>query len=94
MQITVEFTGIARTIVQNSQELFEMPAHTTIQEVIHVLALKFPGLKNIIIAENGESLLNSNVFILNGDEMVLPDSLNLKLTNGDRLTLLSVIVGG
>ncbi len=94
MQVIVEFTGIAKSISQTSQMTLVLGKNATIKDVIRGIRSSYPGLNNIILSADGDELLNSNVFILNGAEMVLPDSLDLRLKEGDLLTLLSVIVGG
>jgi molybdopterin converting factor small subunit len=94
MKITVEFTGIARSLTKTHQVLLEVDENTSVKEVIKLLATKFPGLVNVIISPDGESLLNSNVFFINGSEMLMPDDANQRLQEGDQLTLLSIIVGG
>jgi sulfur carrier protein ThiS len=94
MNIIIEFTGIARSITGAHLLPLKVADSATADDVIHALGLMFPGLINLIISADGCSLLNSNVFFLNGVEMISSDDHELILNDGDRLTLLSVIVGG
>ena len=94
MEVWVEFTGIAKAITKNQRVSRSVQNGTTCVDIIKILAQDYPGLVGIIINQEGTGLLNSNVVILNGEDMVLPDKMDQKLAEGDRLTLLSVIVGG
>jgi hypothetical protein len=94
LEIRVDFTGIAKTITKKLQETISIPFGGTCADVVKLLAQEYPDLIGIIINDEGTQLLNSNVFFINGEDMVLPDQMDLCLSENDRLTLLSVIVGG
>lgn len=94
MNITVEFTGITRAITGEREATLSLPDQATYQQVVRALGEKYPGLVGVMIAPDGATLLNANVFCKNGDEIIPPDSLDASPADGDRLILLSIIVGG
>jgi hypothetical protein len=94
LDVCVEFTGIARSIIGSQSLVFSLPDRATCAEMVVLLAQNFPGLRGLIINPEGTGLLNSNVFFINGETMIMPDRMDQVLCEGDRLTLLSVIVGG
>jgi molybdopterin converting factor small subunit len=94
LNITVEFTGLARSITGERQITLPLPDEATYQRVVQALGEKYPSLIGVIIAADGAALLNANVFSKNGDEIIPPDSMDAAPEDGDRLILISVIVGG
>jgi len=94
MNVTVEFTGIAKVITTISLTTISVDIGTTYIGIIKLISDLYPGLKGVTVNSDGTELLNSNVLILNGDEIILQDKMN-EIIDGDcRLTLLSIIVGG
>lgn len=94
MKIMVEFTGIAKSITNVHQLPLDLAENSSVDQVVGILGKKYTDLINVIIAPDGTSLLNSNVFFLNGNEMLMPETKETRFKEGDRLTLLSIIVGG
>ncbi len=94
MEIVVEFTGIARAIAGSREVGLSVPENTTYNQIVGLLGEKYPGLLGVLIAPDGSTLLNANVFSRAGDEVILPDNMDDCPQTGDRLILLSVIVGG
>jgi sulfur carrier protein ThiS len=94
VEVWVEFTGIAKSITKSQRVSLSVQDGTTCAGVVKILAQEYPGLCGLIINSEGTSLLNSNVLFINGETLVMPDRMDQILCNGDRLTLLSVIVGG
>ena len=94
MEVWVEFTGIAKTITKNQNVSLSVLDGTTCNGLVKILALDYPALCGLIINSEGTGLLNSNVFFINGETLVLPDQMEQPLCDGDHMTLLSVIVGG
>jgi sulfur carrier protein ThiS len=94
LEVWLEFTGIAKTITKNQRVSLSVQNGTTITDLVKILAQDYPGLCGLVINPEGTGLLNSNVFFINGETLVLPDRMDQNLCDGDHLTLLSVIVGG
>lgn len=92
--VTVEFTGLSRYIASASEVELTLEPGSTYRDVIRTLGIRFPGLVGILIADDGETFLSSNMFIIDGDyanpAMVMED--NPK--DGERIHLMSVITGG
>ena len=94
LNVTVEFTGLSRSIAGISEVVLALQPDSTYRDVIRELGLRFPGLVGILIAPDGETFLSSNMFIIDGDyanpAMVMEDSPK----DGERIHLMSIITGG
>lgn len=92
--VTVEFTGLSRYIAGASEVQLTLETGSTYRDVIRTLGIRFPGLVGILIADDGETFLSSNMFIIDGDyanpAMVMEDTPQ----DGERIHLMSVITGG
>ena len=94
MQITIEFTGLARQIVGQKEVSWDIAPATTYAHIVARLAREYPGLIGTLIDTDGVTFLSSNMFIINGD-MALPAMvMHESPRDGDRLSLVSVITGG
>lgn len=94
LQLTIEFTGLAKQIVGRREIELEVPAGTTYAGVVERLGIAYPGLIGSLIDADGKTFLSSNMFIINGD-MALPAMVMEETPRaGDRLVLVSVITGG
>lgn len=94
MQLTIEFTGIARMLAGKGSEVMTLPNAATYRDVIRRLANLYPEMIGILITPEGDDFLSSNLFIINGEmgnpAMILDGSPRDK----DWLVLVSVITGG
>lgn len=92
--VIIEFTGLSRSITGVSSVVLQFEPGTTYRDLIRKLGLLYPGLIGILIAEDGETFLSSNMFIIGGDyaspAMVMEDSPK----DGEHIHLMSVITGG
>ncbi len=92
--VTVEFTGLSRSIAGVSEVELQLEPGMTYRDVIRQLGARYPGLVGILIAEDGETFLSSNMFIIDGNyanpAMVMEDSPR----DGEHIHLMSVITGG
>lgn len=94
IHLTVEFTGLGRAIAGGKAPELTLPRGTDFHGVIACLAGLFPALVGVVIASGGQELLNANIISRNGEDLVMPDMLDRCPEDGDRLTILSIIVGG
>lgn len=94
MQLTIEFTGIARMLAGKSSEDMTLTDEATYRDVIRRLAKQYPEMIGILIAPGGDDFLSSNMFIINGEMGNPAMMLDEKPQDGDRLVLVSVITGG
>jgi hypothetical protein len=92
--LQVEFSGVCRAIVGERHKTLSLPAGSNYRGLIRRLADQFPGLVGVVIAPSANDLLNANIISRNGEELIMPDMLDRCPENGDRLILLSIIVGG
>jgi hypothetical protein len=94
LNVTIEFNGIARSITGQSEITLKIPKASTYRDLIKLLAVKYPGLIDILIAPDGETFLSSTMFVINGDlafpAMVMENSPG----EGEHIHLMSVITGG
>ena len=94
LTLTVEYTGLSRAITGAPQSTLAVPEGTTYREIVQRLGELYPQLVGILIAEDGETFLSSNMFVIDGDyanpAMVMDDPVK----DGEHLHLVSVITGG
>lgn len=94
MHIMVEFTGLAKTIAGTPEVTLDLPVGTTYRDVVRKLGQLYPGLIGILIAEDGETFLSSNMFVIDGDLANPVMIMDLSPRDGERIHLMSVITGG
>ena len=58
IQLTIEFTGLAKTIAGVPEITLSLPEGTTYRDVVRKLGELYPGLIGILIAEDGETFLS------------------------------------
>ena len=94
IHLTIEFTGVAREIVGAASINLAFPADTIYQDVVRELGRQYPALVGVLIDQDGETFLSSNMFIIN-NEMSLPVMImDEKPHDGDKLVLVSIMTGG
>jgi molybdopterin converting factor small subunit len=94
MEITIEFVGISRMITKKTGINLTLEEGTTYQDIVRLLAHKFPKLVGQMIAPKEFTLYPSNMFSLNGKRMIKSDEMGKDLRDGDRLILMSILAGG
>ena len=62
--------------------------------VVRSLSQKFPALVGEVIDYDGETLIPTNLFSVNGEQILNEKQLQYKPEDGDRLILLSLLAGG
>jgi len=92
--IQVEFSGISRVMTGESGISISLKEGETVADVVRKLGLKFPKLVGEIIEKDGETLIPSNLFSVNGEKILHETDLGYQPKNGDRLILLSLLAGG
>jgi molybdopterin converting factor small subunit len=94
MHVTVEFTGAARDATRQKEIGIELDSHQTFQDLIELLAKKYPALIGLLIDTNGKTFLSANMFVLNGDLATPAMVLHESPQDGDHLILMSLVTGG
>ncbi len=94
MQVQVEFTGVSRVLTGQSGCTLSLEPSGSILDVIIELARQYPAMVGEIFNKDGKSLIPTNVFSLNGKEILHEDDLQFQPKEGDKLILLSLLAGG
>jgi hypothetical protein len=94
VKITIEFTGITKSITQAGSIEFEVPNEFTYRDLIKMLAAKYPAMVGLIIDMDGETFLSSNMFVINGNLEFPAMILDQSLSADEHISLMSVITGG
>ena len=93
-QVQVEFTGISRMLTGQSEMMLKIRPSTTFSEIVELLGKKFPSLVGQIIDKNGSVFIATNLFSLNGQQIIQESEMNGSPKAGDRLILISLLAGG
>lgn len=94
MRISIEFTGITRSITESSRVDFDLPVNSTYRDVVKLLAAKYPAMVGLIIDPDGVTFLSSNMFVINGNLEFPAMLLDNTPADGEQISLMSVITGG
>ena len=94
MQVQVEFTGISRILTGQSECTLTLGQSGSLRDVVKKLSQQYPRMIGEIIEKDGKSLIPTNVFSLNGKEILHEDDLQFQPQEGDKLILLSLLAGG
>lgn len=92
--ITVEFTGLSKSIAGTTKTSMNFPEGATYHDVIRHLGKVYPQLVGVLIAADGETFLSSNMFIIDGDYANPAMVMTEPVKDGEHLHLMSVITGG
>lgn len=94
MKITIEFTGITKSITQAGAVEFDLPNGFTYRDLVKMLAIKYPAMVGLIIDPDGQNFLSSNMFVINGNLEFPAMILDQSPSEGEQISLMSVITGG
>ncbi len=94
LTVTIEYTGLSRAITGTPRSTLTLPEGTTYREVIRRVGELHPELVGVLIAEDGETFLSSNMFVIDGDYANPAMVMNDPVQDGEHLHLMSVITGG
>jgi len=94
MQVLIEFTGISRVLTGKTDFLLPLTPGAAIRDVVHAIGRAFPALVGEVIEKDGETLIPTNLFSVNGEQILNENQLHYQPKNGDRLILLSLLAGG
>lgn len=94
MQIEIELHGLAKMIAQTGLVQLEVDEDATYKTIVERLAALYPEMVGPLIHPELLTLLNCTVLVRNNDEMITQEQIGERPQPGDRLALLTVIVGG
>jgi len=91
MKLTVSYSGMARSVARTASETFDLPAMTTLPDLLAQIAQRHGDKMAHLVTPAHESLPSVLIFV--GDEQVTwPSPPPLK--DGDHIMLVSPIAGG
>jgi hypothetical protein len=94
MEISVEFTSIARILTGVNHVNLQVEPHTTFLQVLEILAKQYPQLVGQLIDPQTYRFYASNLFSINGQRMLRDDEMDSCPNDGDRLIVMSLLAGG
>jgi len=94
LEIRVEFTGISRVLTGESEFVIPLVQGSQISDVIQQISQRYPALVGEVVEKDGRSLIPTNLFSVNGEQILHEDQLDYQPKSGDRLILLSLLAGG
>ena len=90
----VEFTGISRVLTGKMEYQLPLVDGEAMKDVVRAIGRKFPPLVGEVIEEDGETLIPTNLFSINGKQILSEKQMHYQPKDGDRLILLSLLAGG
>lgn len=94
ISVLVEFTGISRVLTGQTEYSLPLAKDAEMHDVVRAISQKFPSLMGEVIEKDGETLIPTNLFSINGEQILNEEQLHFKPKDGDRLILLSLLAGG
>lgn len=94
MNVVVEFAGISRVLTGVRDLSCSLEPDTSYRDLICQLGIRFPALVGVVITPDGDALFPENKIALNGKRMIQDSEMDTFLSDGDRLTLMSILAGG
>ena len=94
IQVLIEFTGISRMLTGKMEHQLPLADGAVMMDVVRAIGRKFPPLIGEVIEKDGETLIPTNLFSINGKQILNEKQLHYQPKDGDRLILLSLLAGG
>jgi hypothetical protein len=94
MLVTVEFTGLARSVVGRKTTTLNLEEDCTYQEIIRELWHSHPELIGLLIDRDGDTFLSGNMFIIDGNLETPAFVMDEKPRDQEHLIIMSLVTGG
>lgn len=94
INVTVEFTGISRILTGETEIAIPLQDGGRLEDIVKQLGQRFPALIGEVINDDGRSMIPTNLFSINGEQILHEDQLHYQPKNGERLIMLSLLAGG
>jgi len=94
MQIYIEFLGLSRLTTGEREIELSVNSGTTFQDIVRILAQRYPALLENIIQPTGDILYEPNIFNVNSQRMIQEHEMDGVPQSGDRIILMSISAGG
>ena len=92
MQVAVEFFGVPRRLAKVAQTTLEVADGSDLRALLCSVVARFPALSPSVIAADASALLEP--YMLSIDGRHTPDGLGYRLRDGERVLIMSSLVGG
>jgi molybdopterin converting factor small subunit len=94
MQVRVELLGLSRLVTGQREVSLDLDSEATYRDIVRALSDKYPALIGNVIQSDRESLQAPNIFNLNARQMIQSKQMDHRLSEGDRIILMSMSAGG
>jgi sulfur-carrier protein len=90
----VNFYATLRQITGQKTVEFDLPAGSTVQQLLNTVLVTYPALRDDLLDENGRLYRHVHLFINGRDAPFLEDGLSTILTPTDKVDLFPAVGGG
>ena len=94
MRVRVEMLGLSRLVTGTREASLEMADQATYRDLVYALSEQYPGLVGNVIQADRRNLQAPNIFNLNARQMVQSRQMDDRLSEDDRIILMSISAGG
>lgn len=94
MHVRVELLGLSRLVTGQREVSFEMDEDATYRDLVYRLSKDYPGLVGNVIQADRRNLQAPNILNLNARQMVQSRQMDERLSEDDRIILMSISAGG
>ena len=92
MRVIVEFFGVPRRLTGVAEKAMEMTETSDLRDLLHSVKAEFSALCPSVISPDTAEVVSP--YMLSIDGRIVPNDLGYRLRDGDRILILSSIVGG
>jgi molybdopterin synthase sulfur carrier subunit len=90
----VSFYATLRQVVGAKTVDFDLPAGSTVQQLLDEMIRRYPGLRRELLDENGELYRHVHIFVNGRDATFLERGLDAELSHEDTLGVFPAVGGG
>jgi len=94
MRIQVELFGLSRLIAREKEITLTLEEGATFRDVVRALVRKYPEMVGDVVQADGETMQAPNILNLDGRRMIQPHQMDERISDGDRIILMSMSAGG
>ena len=94
MRIQVELFGLSRLIAREKEITLTLEEGATFRDVVRALVRKYPEMVGDVVQADGETMQAPNILNLDGRRMIQPYQMDERISDGDRIILMSMSAGG
>ena len=94
MRVQVELLGLSRLVTGTREVPLDLEEGATYRDIVRVLSDMYPELIGNVIQPDKKNLQAPNIFNLNARQMIQSKQMEHRLSDGDRVILMSMSAGG